>query len=289
MKLKRNRLFLYPVLHTERDDYIDSSTFTVDVKAFHTTNKVKINISLIIKDRTIEDYINEGKFIKTIHVECPLTKYRKIYTLNPNVNTIDIEIDSRDLNDVVEVSPMIISNYNGIYRNINFQDIYREYKFEIEKGNLIAFDDTRFFKIEKEKTEYKDMESVFLVNRTSKAKQINIDVTSSDKIIIDLPEKTYDNYYSLDNDINRDVSIQILIYPAVLKALEMLYSEESISDVKDKKWFITFKKQLKKHNCDLDDSFLTDTNEKYILAQKLLERPIERAFERLQKINIERK
>jgi hypothetical protein len=240
-----------------------------------------MKVVFTILDDVIEEMVQNGKFAQVVHVECRLTKYRKIFKINPNERTIEVKIDSGSLNDLVEVSPMIVSDYIGEYRNPSFSEDYRGSVVHVSRGTLIAFDDTQYFRVEKDRMDYVNVESVFLLSNSKKAKNMIIDVTSKDKIVIDLPEKVYDRYYALDDAINRNVSLQILIYPAVIKALEMLADEDDRKNLKHKKWYLTFKKQLEKLGIDMSSNVFADVDEKYVIAQKLLDNPVARSFEHL--------
>ncbi|GEM_PF-6732172 len=283
MKLNKNRLYLYPVLHELRDDYLEDSKFSVVIEAKQRTTSVDLSVTFTVNDNLIEQYIREEKFLQIVHVECPKTKLRTIHRIKSDEIKIDVSIPSGLLNGVVEISPMIISNYTGPYYNPNFSDDYNGLDIELSIGNIVAYDDTRYFYVEKDRMEYVDVESVFVLNRTKNNHMI-IDVTSGDKIVVDLPNEIYASYFALDDEINRTISLQMIIYPAVIKALEMLANEETRSHVKHKKWYLTFKNQLAKYDYDIDSNSLSDMDEKYVAAQKLLEDPLLRSYIELTKL-----
>lgn len=284
MKINRNKLFDYPMLNHLRDDYKSTSDLNTIVKAKQFISFVEFEISFILMDKNIQECIDQEFFTFVLHIECSKTKFRHIYKLEKNNFKFSIKIDSKHLNGNVEILPMIICNISEYkYKNSSFSSDYGDLAFDLQYGSVVAYDDTSFTYIEKDKKDYVGVPSVIIVTKHSgEDTSMSIDVETGSKIVVDLHELDYESYHALvGSDINAQISHQLIIFPAVLKALEAMCDMEFRSEIEHKKWFLTFKKQLKAMKIDVDDSDFLTGRDKFKIAQKILDNPVNRAFDNL--------
>ena len=146
----------------DREDYINESKFEISVEDKSISNKLMVlEIKTTLNDNKINSFLAEKKFIQLVHIECPRTKFRKIYTLNYEEKLHEITIDFKLLNGLLEVSSMIVSDYEGVYNNETFIQFYRNYDIEVTYGNIIAASNTYYTNILKESMEFENVESCF--------------------------------------------------------------------------------------------------------------------------------
>ena len=106
-----------------------------------------------------------------------------------------------------------------------------------------------------------------------------------DKIAITLSERSFQNYKMLTNMPGYlPVFHSMLIFPALIYVFETL-RRMGIEEYEDRRWYIAIKKRLAKYDVTLTDDTLCD-NPSYALAQKLLDMPVERAFDAITMLDV---
>lgn len=73
----KNRLFPYPVLCDNNDDYIESK-FDVTVTKEEKLNDIILHFDIELDNTELLSLIREGKAEYVMHIECPYTSYRKV-------------------------------------------------------------------------------------------------------------------------------------------------------------------------------------------------------------------
>ena len=73
----RNRLFPYPVLCLENDDYIDCE-FRVLTNQIEELKDIVLQFKIELDNKDLLDLIRDGKAEYLIHVECSNTSFRKV-------------------------------------------------------------------------------------------------------------------------------------------------------------------------------------------------------------------
>lgn len=133
-----NTLFAYPVLSNFNDDYINVKFIAGTTGELNKTAKKSIIKTYVeIEDSYMNKLIDNGQAEVIMKVYCSTTKFRKIYTLNRGND--QIEIRNRDINKNVEINTFIVSKENiDKYYSDNFNNDYKGFKFNIEKGAILA-------------------------------------------------------------------------------------------------------------------------------------------------------
>ena len=73
----RNRLFPYPVLCMENDDYI-GSTFDVQFSQTEELKDIVLQFEVELDNDELLDLIRQGKADYLVHIECSNTSFRKV-------------------------------------------------------------------------------------------------------------------------------------------------------------------------------------------------------------------
>ena len=286
MKVK-NKLTPYPILFTYNDNYIDSS-FDVDIKAICKFGEVYVTLDFKLKDEGLQKLIDENKACFTAHIECPSTSYR-IKKECTEANTT-IKLDSNNIKDKIEVCTFITAlTYIEAYQNDKFHPDYREYKFDIDKGNVLALGIGKEFIISKDNNDLENLPSIIKIYKNSDIKSgtISVDTDNSDNILVGVYEGLYDLYYALGKNKFKDTMLSLILLPAMVVVLtRMMYADE---DEKDKKWFSVIEGLLNANDIEIEDLDLQNKDSSVLsIAQMIFSNPISRSFKELENIGEER-
>ena len=257
------RLYPYPVLWNKNDDYKKPSKFSVEIEAKENFKNIKLKINFLLKDKEIENLIKENKAEYVVHIE------------------------DNDILGRLQMSFFILAKEDILdYKNSNFNEDYSGESFNLKKGNIIAIADSYRFDIEKNDDNLEKVSSIFSICQKETVEQTGMTVDmNSEKIRIALNKTDYINYHQLSqNSNNINIINSIIIFPALIFIFEQLKKDFDENDFVDYKWFRALRKIFEKNNQSLNKDLLE--NELSIdLAQKILNYPIERAFNSLKDEN----
>lgn len=274
------RVYSYPVLTEDSDDYIDSEfKFDMDVKS--QINDIIFTINISLKNDGIKQLIDNDEAEYLIHIECPYTSYRQV--IKTSDTYIKKVIPEKALNGKVAVCVFIIAKKDiPNYYNKSFNKDYENISFYLERGNILAIGGQLNTEITKDIEELAKVPSIFTICRcaedTDNGMKIDID---GDKIAITLCNNSFQNYKLLSNMPNRiSVLHSMLLYPALIYTFDILKRCSDFEDYETRRWFKSIKYTLRKSNIEMDTETL-ESFESYELAQKLLDYPVDRALSSL--------
>ena len=279
------RLYPYPVLWDKNDDYKKPSKFLAEVEAKENFKNIKLKINFLLKDKEIEKLIKENKAEYVIHIEAPSTYFREL--ISTRETEINYDLKDNDILGRLQMSFFILAKEDILdYKNSNFNEDYSGESFNLKKGNIIAIADSYRFDIEKNDDNLEKVSSIFSICQKETVEQTGMTVDmNSEKIRIALNKTDYINYHQLSqNSNNINIINSIIIFPALIFIFEQLKKDFDENDFVDYKWFRALRKIFEKNNQSLNKDLLE--NELSIdLAQKILNYPIERAFNSLKDEN----
>lgn len=284
MKIKYKH-FPHPVLADFLNDFA-AGTFNSQINVSTSDNIYNIATEFQLEDDDIKDYISNNQAKFAVHVECPFTYYRRIFTSEDNL--LDFNIPARLLDGRVELSSFITAaDEIDNYKSSNFKDIFKKFSFEIDKGDILAVGDQISFEAEKDTDAVKNIPSIFAVEAHPDKNASALDVsTNSEKIIIFLPEKSFNTYKTLRQDPNlSSVLASIIVTPVLTEIIEDFKNGEGemLLDSQSHRWFRILNKKLKEIGIDLKNS---DTfNESSVaVVQELIGSPAEKALDDLDRL-----
>ena len=197
----RNKYYPYPVI-VDGGEYYDGSTFTSHLTQEMDGYNVKLIMSVDLNDQLLSQKINEGEVVFFFYIECPQTCFRKV--VKTNDATKEIIIRDGDVNGIVQVCSFVVAEKDiEKYTNESFSSEYRGWKFNIEKGCILAIGNQYNVRINKIKDDLSNTSSIFsIVPNKDQSESSALVSLEQQKIIIKLPEQTYQQYYQVEQQFS---------------------------------------------------------------------------------------
>ncbi len=272
----RARLYPYPVLSSETDDYT-GSTFSFDVTAKQQVREISFNISISLDNEELQRRIdmNEAEFL--IHIECSRTSYREAIVTS-DTNIIKLVADKKLYGNVSVCVFIVASKDIHGYTNANFNEDYEGMAFDVEKGGILAVGGQWSVQVKKETEDLTKVPSIFMICRGPDAVEDCMDINiDNDKIRITLSESSFKNYKLLcSSQAKLSIFHSMVIVPALIYAFENIRKDD-VSVYEGRRWFKALKRTLAKYDIVLNKETI-ENKHSYYLAQKLMESPINKAF-----------
>lgn len=272
----QNRMYPYPVISTESDDYINSK-FEAEIDVEQGINDITLNIKIVLENNDILKYIDDRKIEYIVHIECTNTYYRKCENTSKKNITIKIPQDKL-LNKVVICTAIIAKEKIENFTSKSFNKDYDGIVFEIPRGRVLGFSEQYELEIIKNKLESEGQPSIFSVIKNNKENEpISFDICN-DKIKIVLDEQDFNNYNKINN---RNYLPQALSYvvalPALIYTFEQLIQNGSTEDFEEYTWYRSINNLLEKIGKSLTPDYIREKTS-IVLAQKILNLPMKQIF-----------
>lgn len=276
----RNRLYPYPVLSENTDDYIDSS-FSIDkVDVRKGIGEIEFSVNLTLNNDGIKELLDSNHAEIVVHIECSQTCFRTLIR-NTEMN-ITHKVREHFLNGKVSLCVFIIakSDLKG-YTNISLNEDYEGMTFDMNRGSILAIGGQVNVDIIKEVEELSKIPSIFSICRCAEDtdESMKIDICG-EKIAITLCNDSFQNYKIIaENPRMIPVFHSMVIIPALIYAFETL-KHEDLDSYSDLRWYKAINRTLQKYNLMLNKETLENIPS-YEIAQKLLDLPLNKAFNTL--------
>jgi hypothetical protein len=274
----RNRLFPYPVLCEDTDDYVDGD-FYVEAKLVEQgLNDILIQFDMHLDNSGLQSLINTGKAEFAIHMECSNTAFRTV--IRTFSNTEQYRIMNSRVNGDINLLGMIVSKEKiGHYTNPLLNEDYEGITLNLDKASILAYDNMDPIHIAKNYEELAEKDSIFSV-----VKEMRIDQNErkpvwyrldNDRIKIIVDEEVYASYIRYQgNSTMQPLMMSLLVMPALTYMMEVLRNEDWEGHASDY-WFIKIQKFYKIHGLDfVDDIILNEDKMISEAVQEMLQLPI---------------
>ena len=280
------RLYPHPVLSWFSDDY-PKGIFQPALQV--TPNKSFFRLTLVCKtsSKALKALIADKKAAYCIHIECPSTRFRSAFPSFEESFEIDIPVS--DLEGKVEVTRTVVCM--SPVRNYSTEEFHSDFSgrsFDLSPGDVMAVAETIEFPALKKDDELAKMPSIFSILRANDESPEDFDVDLSDqKIKILLSPEIHRKFLDLNADIAlRATLCSSLLIPALISALEHVRSTDEASALFDRRWFNVLSKRMR--DIGIDANSLKDCSETSLaIANKLLDKPLSKAFADLESLLIE--
>lgn len=273
----KNRLYPYPVLCEDTDDYIDGDFF-VDAKLVRQgLNDILVQFDIHLENLGLQNLINKGKAEFVIHLECSNTAFRTVVRTFSNKEQYRI-MNSR-VNGDINLLGMVVSKEKIVdYKNPSLNEDYDDIIITIDKASILAYDNMDSIHIAKNYEELSEKDSIFSV-----VKQIRLDqnehnaitfALDTDKIKIRIDDDLYSSYITYKgNSSMQPLMSAILVMPALTFMIETLRNED-IGDYTSSRWFIKMEKYYAIHGKNFVEDIIRGEDMISDIVQEMLQLPI---------------
>lgn len=279
----RNRLFPYPVLCEDTDDYVEGE-FYVEAKLIEQgVNDILIQFDMHLNNAGLQNLINKGKAEFIIHIECSNTAFRTVIRSFSNMERYRIA-NSR-VNGDINLLGMIVSKEKiEHYTNSLLNEDYDGITLNIDRAAILAYDNMDSIHIAKNYEELAENDSIFCV-----VKETRMDSNErkpiwykldSDRIKIIVDEEVYAAYIRYKgNSTMQPMMMALLVMPALTYMMEVLRNNDDWENYASDYWFIKMQKFYNIHGQDFVEDII-ENEEKLIseAVQEMLQLPISKTL-----------
>lgn len=270
----RSKYYTYPVISEDGEYYVDS-LFETDVEKELIGYDIKFIFKVKLENKQLEQMLKDERVIIVHHIECPQTCYRTI--IRTKEYNCEAVIQDSKLNGSVQICTFLIANEDiKKYSNDNFSSDYRGFKFDIDKGCVMAIGNQINFIINKIKDDLANTSSIFSVipNLDSNIRNMHVDLTGA-KIVISLPEEAFGIYRNMSSVLDVQQTMHSMI---IVPALEYVFSElrdakEQLYEFEDRRWYRSLCKACEKLGITINEQSLSNIDILFI-SQLLINNPI---------------
>ena len=282
----RNRLFPYPVLSEETDDYVDGG-FNVEVDVTQGVNDITFSFTVNLENSGIQKLINHGDAYFAIHLECSKTAYRKL--LISQQKSIVFHVSSSRINGDIALLGLIIAKKDvPYYKNEALNSDYENADIVIPRAGIIAYQNMPKIRVTKNYEELKSSESFFSIVKRAKDNDdmhpIDFELTH-EKIRIVVDDNIYSAYirYSMD-DNTKDLLWSLLLMPAIIYMLERLRTD-GVESYEEMEWYQKISSSYNSQGIDFEDTISNKDVAITEIAQEMLRLPIGKSFDNMRKMS----
>lgn len=273
------RLYTYPVLSEERDDYVDS-IFDAEVQyKMNGVNNLQFDFDIEMDNKDLQRMILAGDAEYVIHIECANTSFRT--AIHDISNHVSKEIPIGRINGRIEIIVLIATKKDvSHFVNSKWDDDYLGLSFELSKGSILAYKNIPVIDIVKNYEEFNSASSIFKVYKrlTSEPKPMEIDLSTA-QIGIGVGLQEYEIYSRFcDKEELQPILNSMMIFPALVYVFEELKQENGIDNYSGRNWYVSLSKAYEKRGIDLADELLNSDKTSVQLAQEAMELPLNAAL-----------
>lgn len=279
------RLYTYPVLNEEKNDY-NSSVFDVDFQyRMNGLNNLHLEFNITLDNEELRNLIIDGKAEYIIHIECSNTAFRT--TLHSITEQTNMDITVGRIYGKLEIIALVVSKENiNHFINSDWNDDYDGISFDLTKGSILAFKNLPALDIIKNYEELTSASSIFRVYKrlTTEEKPIDVNIDSA-QIKIGLGTQEYEIYSRFCKKAQfQPILNSMLVFPVLVYVFEELKQETGIEAHQGKAWYISLNKAYEKRGVNFIDEIRNDLKTSVQLAQEAMELPLSKALSMLSEL-----
>lgn len=279
----RNRLFPYPVLCDDTDDYVSGSFYVETELIGEGLNDIQVRFNFHLDNGELKSLISRGKAQYVIHIECSRTAFRTV--VKTFSDTVDYRIMNSKVNGDISLLAMIVSTEKiPFYKNSALNEDYNDVDILIEKASILSYYNMQPIIVNKNYEELAEQESIFSivkVPRHDEFEEKTVDFNlENNKIQILVDEDVYNSYIKYQNNTSmRPFIMAVLVMPALTHMVEQLRNNWELCDsYSSYQWFIRISKFYELQGKNFIEEVVE--SEEYIskIVQEMLKFPISSAI-----------
>ncbi len=276
----KNRLFPYPVLCGETDDYLDSANFSLESDTVETAHELLLKYDYIVDCNSLETVLRKGEAEYVLHVECSTTSFR--IALKSAVPHIEYRLPKSRVNGEINLVAMLVAKKDiANYESIELNEDYEGERISLKKGSILAFQNLPPIYVSKKTENLANNESFFSVIKRPSVDPNEIKPLTfnlyNDKIQVHVDEKTYEAFVRYQHSTS--IAMAMLLLPA------LVYMVTEVSDDPDSyrnyQWFIRMSKFYRSYGKDFVEDVLRKEDNPVNIAQEMLQNPVSKAYREL--------
>lgn len=269
------RLYTYPVLGEERDDYINS-IFDAEVQyKMNGVSNLLFDFNIEMDNQELQQMISTGEAEYVIHIECANTSYRT--AIRDISNHVSKEIPVGRINGKIEIIVLMVTKKDiHHFVNSNWNDDYEGLSFDLSKGSILAYKNIPVIDIVKNYEEFNSASSIFKVYKrlTNEPKPMEVDLSSA-QIGIGLGLQEYEIYSRFcDKEDFQPILNSMMVFPALVYVFEELKQDDGIENYAGRTWYVSLSKAYEKRGINLENEILNSDKTSVQLAQEAMELPL---------------
>ena len=276
----KNRLFPYPVLCGETDDYLDSANFVLESDITETAHELLLKYDYIVHCNSLETVIRKGEAEYVLHVECSTTSFR--IALKSTVPHIEYRLPKARVNGEINLVAMLVAKKDiNSYDSDELNEDYEGERISFKKGSILAFQNLPPIFVSKKVENLANNESFFSVVKQQSVDPNEVRPLSfnlrNDKIQVLVDERTYESFVRYQHSTS--IAMAMLLLPA----LSFMVTE--VSDDPDSyrnyQWFLRMSKFYRSYGKDFVEDILRKEDNPVNIAQEMLQNPVSKAYREL--------
>ena len=282
----KNRLFPYPILCADTDDYI-SGGFTVETEIVRQDiNNLVLRFQMNLDNPGLKKQISLGNAEYIIHIECSSTAFRTV--LHTYSSEEEYRMNNSKVNGEVALLGMVVSKKEiPFYRNNSLNPDYDDIDLMIPRAAILAYYNMPKINVLKSYEEFAQEESLFSVVREMRMDQneqrpIHFSL-DPERIKIFVDEEVYSAYIQYQNNITmRPLIMSILVMPALTYMMEEL--RLGYEPYEGYRWFVKFSKFFRQQGKDFIEDVIEGESAITEIVQEMLQLPIGKTFINMQEM-----
>lgn len=276
----KNRLFPYPVLCGETDDYGPHTEFALEPKLVDSRHELILKYDFVVKCDSLETLIRKGQVGYVLHIECSTTSFR--VALKSDVPYIEYRLPKSRVSGEINLVAMLVAKVNiDQYANDDLNEDYAGESIAFKKGAILAYQNLPPVYVSKKTEDLANNESFFSVVKQpgldpDEIKPLSFNLVG-DKIQILVDERTYDSFIQYQH--SQHIAMSLLVLPAIAYMITEV-SEDPDSYARYP-WFQRLEKFYRAEGKDFVEDVLHKDDNPINIAQEMLQNPISKAYREL--------
>lgn len=280
----KNRLFPYPVLCLENDDYINCK-FEIAVKQIEELKDIVLQFDIELDNAELLELIRKGQAEYVIHIECSNTSYRKV--VRNSGKSFEYRIPKTRVNkDVYLVGMIVATKTITDFYSVDFNEDYEE-RVSFEKGAILAYRNLPRIIVIKNYEELASDDAFFTIVSKNCGQDMEEPVTfdlSGNKIKIYVDNSVYNEYIKFHtNPMMKPIMVSMLVMPALAYVIEEVRNN-GVDNYLSCYWFQKIKKSCELQGKRFLDDIIDGNAASVEVAQEMLQFPVGKAFRNLSEV-----
>lgn len=275
----RNKYYPYPVIAYGNNSH-DGSEFVSDANYAHDAHNIKFQLEAVLTDDCLSAMIANGQVKYAHHIECQQTCFRTLIVTDRA--SYEFKVHESKINGLVQICSFLMADQDiQNYSNPSFSRDYKGFKFNIDRGCVLAIGSQVNMIINKEKEELASTSSIFSIRKNLDPSATELQVsTTGQKIVILIPEKTCNQYLNVSTTTLLPVLHAMVIQPALMQVLYELKEaaqKNELYNYEGLRWYRALRRTAEKLELKFEEESIASMDV-FKMAQKLLDSPVIKAM-----------